>query len=549
MQSLSSISLALGLAVSPTAPAIAADEPAFDYVVVGAGAAGSVVASRLSEDDSASVLVLEAGGPDDDPRIARPSAYRELPGSSLDWKFLTEEEPHLANRRIPWPRGKVWGGSGAISAMVYVRGPARDFDRWRELGNEGWGFADVLPFFRKAENHEGGPSFHHGTGGPQNVADPRFVPPLSAAFLEAAREIGLPRSDDWNGASAEGAGLYPLNQKNGERHSASDAYLRPALVRRNLRIESHALVTRVLVRDGRAEGVAYVQEGRARVARARREVVLCAGAIGSPQILLLSGIGPAAQLRELGIPVVVDLPGVGANLQDHPRVALTWESKAPLGPSPAEQEEARRAWARDRTGPLTNSGLGAGAFVRTLPALELPDVQIVPVGNAAASTVSLNVALMRPASRGALRLRSKDPSAPPLIRANYLGAPGDLDTLLRGLAVARRLAAAPALAALLGQSRSPGEGEGPDALERHVRENATTFFHPVGTCRMGNDPDAVVDAGLRVRGVRGLRVIDASVMPTLVGGATHAAAVMIAEKGADLIKRQGPRVATAVAGP
>jgi choline dehydrogenase len=533
--------LILTLTLSAPVPAPLPEDASFDYVVVGAGAAGSVVAARLSEDEGASVLVLEAGGPDDDPRIARPSAYRELPGSALDWKHTTEEEPHLANRRIPWPRGKVWGGSGTISAMVYVRGPARDFDRWRALGNEGWGYEDVLPFFRKAENHEGGPSLHHGTGGPQNVADPRWVPPLSRAFLEAAREIGLPRSDDWNGASPEGAGLYPLNQKNGERHGASTAYLRPALVRRNLRVESHALATRVLVRGGRAEGVAFVQEGRARQARARREVILCAGTIGSPQLLLLSGIGPAEHLRALGIPLVADLPGVGANLQDHPRVALTWESKVSLGLSPSEQEEARRDWARDRTGPLTSPGLGAGAFVRTLPGLDAPDVQIIPVGNPVAGVFSLNVALMHPASRGSLRLRSADPSAAPLIRANYLAEAGDMEALVRGLAVARRLAAAKALAAFRGEARSPGEDAGDEALRRHVRESATTFFHPVGTCRMGNDAGAVVDHELRVRGVRALRVIDASVMPTLVGGATHAAAVMIGEKGALLVKDAGAR--------
>ena len=527
--------LVLGAALPLATPA--APAPAFDYVIVGAGAAGSVVASRLSESEDVSVLVLEAGGPDDDSRIARPSAYRELVGSDLDWKFATEEEPHLANRRIPWPRGRVWGGSGTISAMVYVRGPARDFDRWRELGNAGWGFEDLLPFFRKAENQERGPSVHHGTGGPQNVADARWVPPLSRAFLEAAREIGLPRNEDWNGASAEGAGLFQLNQRNGERHSAAAAYLRPALARGNLTVESHALVTRIPVRDGRAQGVVYVRDGQEREARARREVILCAGTVGSPQILLLSGIGPAAHLRSLGIPVVLDLPGVGANLQDHLRVALTWESRAPLGLSRAEQDEAARAWARDRTGPLTNPGLGAGAFVRTSPALDAPDVQIVPTGSPAAGTFSLNVALLRPASRGEIRLRSVDPREAPAIRANYLAEASDLETLVRGVAVARRIAGAPALAPFRGRQQSPDESAGDEALRRHIRENATTFFHPVGTCRMGTGPQAVVDSHLRVRGVAGLRVIDASVMPTLVGGATHASTVMIAEKGASLVKQ------------
>ena len=517
-------------------PGAAQEPPAYDYVIVGAGAAGSVVASRLSEDAAVTVLVLEAGGPDTDPRIHQPGSYRELPGSDLDWKYATEEEPHLDGRRIPWPRGRVWGGSGSITATVYVRGHPTDFDAWEAAGNPGWGWAGVLPWFKKAENHERGPSALHGTGGPQNVADPRWVSPLSLAFLAAAEQAGLRRHDDFNGEAQDGAALYALNQRNGERHSAADAYLRPALRRKNLAVESHALATRVLIQDGRAVGVAYRQGGAEREARARREVILSAGTLGSPQLLMLSGVGPAEHLRSLGIPVVRDLPGVGQNLQDHPRVAVTWESKKPLGLTPAEREKAARDYGRDRTGPLTSTGIGAGAFVRTRPEEPVPDVQVIPTANPAANAWSLHVALMRPRSRGSLLLRSADPEAPPVIRAGYLSDERDLDVLVRGLGFARRLAAQPALAEYRGPEMAPGAAAGDD-LRPHVRRNATTFYHPVGTCRMGKDPLAVVDHELRVHGVAGLRVVDASVMPTLVGGATHAAAVMIGEKGAFLVKK------------
>ena len=395
---------------------------------------------------------------------------------------------------------------------------------------------DVLPWFKKAENHERGPSALHGTGGPQNVADPRWVSPLSLAFLAAAEQAGLRRHDDFNGEAQDGAALYALNQRNGERHSSADAYLRPALRRKNLTVESHALATRVLIQDGRAVGIAYRQGGAEREARVRREVILSAGTIGSPQLLMLSGVGPAEHLHSLGIPVVRDLPGVGQNLQDHPRVAVTWESKKPLGLTPAERETAARDYGRDRTGPFTSTGIGAGAFVRTRPEEPVPDVQVIPTANPAANAWSLHVALMRPRSRGSLLLRSADPEAPPVIRAGYLSDERDLDVLVRGLDFARRLAGQPALAEYRGPEIAPGMTAGDD-LRPHVRKNATTFYHPVGTCRMGADRLAVVDPELRVHGVAGLRVVDASVMPTLVGGATHAAAVMIGEKGAFLVKK------------
>lgn len=511
----------------------------FDYVVVGAGAAGSVLAHRLTEDPGTRVLVLEAGGPDDDPRIRRPSAFRQLLETPFNQPFTTAPEPGLDDREISWPRGRGWGGSGSISAMVYVRGHASDFDRWERAGNPGWGYDDVLPYFKKAENQERGPSEHHGVGGPQNVADPRWVSPLSEAFVEAALQLGLPRNEDFNGPRQEGVGLYQVNQKNGERHSAADAYLRPALGRPNLTVESRARVTRVLFEGPRAVGVAYVRDGRPHEARATHEVILSAGTIGSAQLLLLSGIGPAEPLRALGIPVIQDLPGVGENLQDHPRVAITYASRQPLGLSDAEQERAEREYAEARTGPLAGNGIGAGAFVRIFPDDPAPAVQIMLTANPAADTFSVHATLMHPASRGSLKLRTADPGDPPILRARYLTNGADVEVLAEGLRVAHRIASAEALAEYRGEELAPGPGGWEeDALQAYLRAHVATFFHPVGTCRMGSDGLAVVDPELRVRGVEGLRVIDASVMPDLLSGATHAATVMIAEKGADLLRRE-----------
>ena len=509
----------------------------FDYVVVGAGAAGSVLAHRLTEDPATRVLVLEAGSPDDDPRVRRPSAFRALLETPFNETFTTEPEPGLDDREVSWPRGRGWGGSGTISAMVYVRGHASDFDRWEDLGNPGWGYADVLPYFKKAEDQERGPSEYHGVGGPQSVADPRWVSPISRSFVEAASQAGLPRNEDFNGARQEGVGFYQLNQRDGERHSAADAYLRPALERGNLTVESQARVTRVLFEGIRAVGVAYVRDGQALEVRAAREVVLSAGTIGSAQLLLLSGIGPGEALRALGIPVVRDLPGVGENLQDHPRVAITYASRQPLGLSDAEREGAEREYAEARAGPLSSNGIGAGAFVRISPDDPAPGIQIMLTANPPAGTFSVHAALMHPASRGWLRLGTTDPAEPPILQARYLTDEADMNDLVEGLRVARRIAGAEALAGYRGEELGPGpHGWDEAALQDYIRANVATFFHPVGTCRMGNDARAVVDAELRVRGVEGLRVIDASVMPTLLSGATHAATVMIAEKGADLLR-------------
>jgi choline dehydrogenase len=541
MKRLSAASLppSLALAAGLGAGCVAAQGPApsFDYVVVGAGAAGSVLAARLTEDPATRVLVLEAGGPDDDPRIRQPSAFRQLLATPFNWGDSTVAEPHLNGREVSLPRGRGWGGGGSISAMVYVRGHASDFDRWEQAGNPGWGYDDVLPYFKKAESNERGASEYHGADGPQGVADPRWVAPISEAYDEAAVQAGLPRNEDFNGARQEGVGLYQLNQKGGERHSAADAYLRPALARPNLTVENHARVTRVLFEGHRAVGVEYLRQGETREARAAREVVLSAGSIGSAQILLLSGVGPAAPLRELGLPVVRDLPGVGQNLQDHPRVAVTWASRTPLGLSDAERERAAAEYEESHTGPLSSNGIGAGAFVRLSPGDPAPGVQMMLTTNAPAGTFSIHAALMHPASRGSVRLQSADPSAPPAIQVNYLADEADLEGLVHGLETVRRIGEAPALAEYRGDEIGPGPGGWEtEALRAYIRENVGTFFHPVGTCRMGSDEGAVVDPELRVKGLEGLRVIDASVMPDLLSGATHAATVMIAEKGADLLR-------------
>jgi choline dehydrogenase len=448
--SLLCLCLALGSGVGAGCTARKQEAP-FDYVVVGAGAAGSVLAHRLTEDPGTRVLVLEAGAPDDDPRVHQPSAFRQLLATPFNWGESTVAEPHLNGREVSLPRGRGWGGGGTISAMVYVRGHASDFDRWEAAGNPGWGYDDVLPYFKKAESNERGASDYHGASGPQSVADPRWVAPISEAFIEAAMQAGLPRNEDFNGPRQEGVGLYQLNQKGGERHSAADAYLRPALGRPNLTVESHARVTRVLFEGRRAVGVAYSRDGQAREVRVAREVILSAGTIGSAQVLLLSGIGPAGALRELGIPVIQDLPGVGENLQDHPRVALTWASRKPLGLSDPERERATAEYEESRTGPLSSNGIGVGVFTRLSSDDPAPGVQIMLTANPAAGTFSIHAALMHPASRGSVRLRWADPTGPTAIQINYLADESDLEGLVRGLETARRIGGAAALAEYRGR--------------------------------------------------------------------------------------------------
>jgi choline dehydrogenase len=528
----------------------------FDYVVVGAGSAGCVVASRLTEDPSTRVLLLEAGGSDRRPLVRIPAGFYKLFRSGADWQYTTEPQAALNGRRLYWPRGKLLGGSSSINAMIYTRGHPADYDGWRAAGNEGWGFADVLPCFKKAENQERGPSDWHGTGGPLEVADLRSPNPLSHVYLEACAELGLPRSADFNGPCQDGVGFYQVTQKAGRRCSVASAYLAPARKRPNLTVLTGAHTTRILFERGRAVGVEYLRRGRVEQARAGREVVLCGGAVNSPQLLLLSGVGPRAHLEKLGIPVVMDLPGVGQNLQDHPIIGACHVCTRPVSLDRADTLGNILRYLLTRRGPLTSNIAESGGFVRTDPGLAAPDLQLYfapafyiehgfvrPAGHG----FSLGACLLRPHSRGEITLRSRDPLQAPLIQPAYLREQGDLDVLLAGLRLIRRIARASAFDAYRGPELLPGEDVIEEALAEYVRQRVETLYHPAGTCKMGEDPLAVVDARLRVHGAAGLRVVDASVMPALPGGNTNAPVVMIAEMAVELMRGRPPSGREAVA--
>jgi choline dehydrogenase len=518
---------------------------AFDTIVVGGGSAGCVLAARLSEDRAHRVLLLEAGGPDRHPHIHVPAAFWKLFKGPSDWGYLTEEQPHLGGRRLYWPRGKVLGGSSSLNAMIYIRGHRSDYDGWRDRGNPGWGYADVLPYFKRAENQERGASAYHGVGGPLEVADLRCPTSLSRAFLEACSEAGIPHNEDFNGADQEGAGFYQVTQKGGKRCSAATAYLLPARGRPNLTVVTGGLVTRILFEGTRAVGVEYVHGGV--VARARAgEVILCGGAVSSPQLLLLSGVGPPAHLKEHDISVVVDLPGVGQNLQDHPLSGVCHACTRPCTLDRAESLLNILKFVFLRRGPLTSNLAEAGAFVRSDPGLAAPDLQLhfVPAYyvehgfvRPAGHGFSVGVCILRPQSRGSIGLRSPDPTVHPAIQPRYFERAADLRLQALGVRLARRICQSAAFAPYRGEEYLPGAGvQGEEEIIAYLRRRVETLYHPVGTCKMGTDPLAVVDPQLRVHGTSGLRVADASVMPTLIGGNTNAPTLMVAEKAADLIR-------------
>jgi len=523
----------------------------FDYVIVGAGSAGCVLANRLSADGKHSVLLLEAGPKDTNLWIHVPLGYGKLfKEKTVNWMYQTEPEPGLNGRQVFQPRGKVLGGSSSINGLLYVRGQHEDYDRWRQRGNTGWGYDDVLPYFKKAEDQQRGSSDFHGSGGPLPVSDMLHADPLSGAFIKAAVEAGIPANPDFNGATQEGAGWFQTTTRNGRRASTAVAYLRPAKGRSNLRVETAALAQRLLFEGRRAAGVEYRQNGTLRTARARKEILVSSGAYNSPQLLQLSGVGPAELLKSHGIGVVLDAPGVGNDLQDHMQVRIVMLCAQPITLNDVLNHPVRRImagvrYAAFRRGPLTIAAGTSGAFFKTNPRLASPDVQIhfLPFSTDKMgeklhpfSAFSASVCQVRPESRGSLCIRSADPMAPPEIRINYLATETDRAANVEGLKILRRILAAPALKPFVIEEKEPGAKVVSDEdLLAFCRLRGNTVYHPTSTCRMGNDPLAVVDQRLRVRGIEGLRVVDASVMPDLVSGNTNAPVIMIAEKASDMI--------------
>jgi choline dehydrogenase len=527
---------------------MATSDTTHDYVVVGAGSAGCVLANRLSAAGH-SVLVLEAGEPDEARTISIPAAFSELFKSTYDWEYYTEPQEHMNGRELYWPRGKTLGGSSAINAMIYVRGHPYDYDRWAELGNEGWGWEDVLPYFRRSEHNERLDDASHGTDGPLNVTDLVDPRPVTDAFVEAGVARGHERTDDFNDGAQAGVGTYQVTQQGGKRHSAADAFLKPALSRPELDAETGAHVTRIRFDDDgehpRAVGVTYEQDGETRAADAREEVLVAAGAVNSPQLLMLSGVGPADHLDEHGIEVLVDSPGVGRNLQDHLAAGVMYRATAACSVENADGLRHLANYVLRKRGPLTSNVAEGAAFLRTDADLPAPDFQgLLGTGffedhglvDYDGHGYTMGFVKLRPDSRGRITLASPDPRDHPAIDPNYLAADSDREFMVEGLRRMREWGESSAFDPYRGEELMPGaDVQSDEEFAAAVREKATSLYHPVGTCKMGDDEMAVVDDRLRVRGVEALRVVDASIMPRIVGGNTNAPTIMIAEKAADMV--------------
>jgi choline dehydrogenase-like flavoprotein len=530
-----------------------ADAPTedFDYVIVGAGSAGCVIANRLSEDGRSTVCVLEAGPEDKSALISTPLGFAFFPkGTIYNWSFETAPQRHMNGKIGKQPRGRTLGGSSSINAMIYIRGSKADYDGWAKAGATGWGGEDVLPYFKKAEDQARGEDAYHAVGGPLTVGDLRYRNPLSDAFLDATAELQMPKNADFNGARQEGMGYYQVTQREGKRCSAAVAYLHPARARANVEVKPGSRAERILFENGRATGVRFRQERSSKIVRARKEIVVSAGCFQTPQVLMLSGIGPAAHLKSMGIDVVVDAPEVGKNLQDHLDYTVLRRSKSPhaIALTPAfalNFPKALSDFGKKKTGVLTSNLAEAGGFLRTDPLEVEPDVQLhfLPalVDNHGEKKhlgggYSCHVCVLRPKSKGEVLLASADPMAHPLIDPNFLSDEDDLRRLVKGARIVFRIMEAPAMRAVAGAYLYEGSDASDEALIADIKLRSDTIYHPVGTCRMGSDATAPLDPQLRVRGVSGLRVADASVMPNLISGNTNAPSIMIGEKAADLIR-------------
>ncbi len=514
----------------------------YDYVIVGAGSAGCVLANRLSEDPDCKVLVLEAGPADTNENIHVPLGYLKLARTAVDWDYNSAPEKECFGRRIPLPRGRVLGGSSSINAMVYIRGNRRDYDEW---GVPGWSWADLEPYFLRAEDNERGASRWHGAGGPLPVSEQRSGNVITRAFVDAGEQAGLQRNDDFNGESQDGVGMYQLTQRGGQRASAAVAYLHPAAERPNVEVMTDTLVERVLFDGTRAVGVAARRFGEPMELRAEREVILCGGAYNSPQLLMLSGIGPAEHLQLREVELLLEREGVGENLSDHPATQLVWTTPEEVSLLLALEPAALEEYEATQTGPFASNLAESGGFVRVGADAPAPDTQfhVAPVhivdegmGDPEGHGAWVSPCLLTPRSRGSVRLASSDPTAKPIIRNEFYTEPEDMERMVAGLRVTLEICSQPAMRPYCAEPWTTPEGDSDEALRAHAARTTFAIYHPVGTCRMGEDVDAVVDPQLRVNGVESLRVVDASVMPAVPRGNTNAPTIALAERAADLIR-------------